>query len=258
MNFLLSMSTAWLQRGCDSWTESTQPRDTDSSDRLHCKRGSKVGGVATVEGMGQIAAQESGRMSRVRVGSILIRHLGPKFCDRNTNTSCRIHAASFPRQGPLLRELRAAPHSLFMLAHGCVGNALSCSRALLPADYGGAFLGSLLSLSAPQTGDQQSTGLEPDTVLAAPSPPFFKAPENLFGGSGGPWSPCSNPAPLEGGRLFFFHVLHAYFKSPQPLPPHQSKRPPCNKSKTPKASVFTEEPHRITTFRQNVPATGTG
>ena len=47
-------------------------------------------------------------------------------------------------------------------------------------------------------------------------------------------------------RMSFMHTSNLH-------PPPSSKRPPCNKSKTPKASVFTEEPHRITTFQQNVP-----
>ena len=62
-------------------------------------------------------------------------------------------------------------------------------------------------------------------------------------GGGGPRSPFSNPPPPTGGgsrgRLSFFHIFHAHFKSPQP--PLPRKRPPCNNSKTPKASVFTEE-----------------
>ena len=77
-------------------------------------------------------------------------------------------------------------------------------------------------------------------------------PKNLLGGGVGPWSPFPSPPPPLGAprdsSLFPMLFMHLH------TPPPQSKRPPCNKSKTPKASVFTEEPHRITTFRQNFPA----
>ena len=87
--------------------------------------------------------------------------------------------------------------------------------------------------------------------------------KNYLGGLGGPWSPFSKPPPPpwevgSKGWLSFVHVYRAHFKYPNHPPP--SKRPPCNKNKTPKASIFTKEPHIITMFRhvRAFPATGSG
>ena len=71
-----------------------------------------------------------------------------------------------------------------------------------------------------------------------------RAPKNVLGGEGGGggWTPFSKPPRL----ALFFHTFHAYFKSPPPPSERQA------------FSLKNIQPHSITTFLQNVQATGTG
>ena len=82
------------------------------------------------------------------------------------------------------------------------------------------------------------------------SPHVYRAPAKFISGGGGPLeSPCQPPPLWRGlqGLALFFQCLSCVFPiSTTPSP--KSKRAPCNKSKTPKASVFTEEPHNVPAF----------